>query len=421
MGKKLHRMLIATLVVIAMMFTCLPAFAATPLKITKQPVSVTVSSGTTAKVDVDATGDGLTYKWYYKNKGDKKFSLTTSFKSDSYSVKMSSSRAGRQVYCVIKDKSGESVKTNTATLSMGTTLKVSTQPKSVTVAKGKTAKVSFAAKGDGLKYKWYYKNKGASKFKSTTTFKGTTYSVKMSADRDGRQVYCKITDKYGSSIKTKTVTLNQKKTAKVTKQPVSVNVAYGENATVKFTAIGDGLTYKWYYQNAGSSSFSSTSSFKGNTYSVEMNKDRNGRKVYCKITDKYGNTKKTNTVSLNMTSVYFITVNDGAGKYIVGVDESGKYALETPSKEGYKFAGWKTTKGSEFASSGTISADASIVAVWEVADTKTLSQLTERVNAGINAFNISDHINIYLSIYLVCPLNAHDIQLRQEHRLYRPA
>jgi len=88
MSKKLHHILIATLVVIAMVFTCMPAFGATPLKITKQPVSVTVSSGTTAKVDVDATGEGLTYKWYYKNKGDKKFSRTTSFKGDSYSVQL---------------------------------------------------------------------------------------------------------------------------------------------------------------------------------------------------------------------------------------------------------------------------------------------------------------------------------------------
>lgn len=64
MGKKLRIMLTAMLVVIAMVFTCMPATAATPLKITKQPVSVTVSSGTTAKVDVDATGEGLTYKWY---------------------------------------------------------------------------------------------------------------------------------------------------------------------------------------------------------------------------------------------------------------------------------------------------------------------------------------------------------------------
>jgi len=302
MSNKLRSALITLLVVIAMLFTSIYAFAETTssLKITKQPVSVTVSSGTTAKIDVDATGEGLTYKWYYKNKGDKKFSRTTAFKSDSYSVKMSKSRAGRQVYCVIKDKTGDSVKTKTVTLSMGTTLKVSKQPKSVTVKNGKTAKVSFSAKGNGLKYKWYYKNAGDQKYSRTKSFTGTSYSVKMNADRNGRKVYCVITDKYGSSIKTKTVTLSRKATIKITKQPKSVTVKNGANAKVTLTATGKGLKYAWYYKDAGSSKYKKTDSFKGNSYKVEMTEKRYGRKIYCKITDKYGYVVKSDTVTLNM-------------------------------------------------------------------------------------------------------------------------
>jgi len=88
------------------------------LKITKQPVSVTVAEGKTATVTVQAQGDGLTYKWYYKNKGDSKFSLTDSFKGTTYSVAMDSTRNGRQVYCVITDQYGNSVTTNTVTLKM---------------------------------------------------------------------------------------------------------------------------------------------------------------------------------------------------------------------------------------------------------------------------------------------------------------
>jgi raffinose/stachyose/melibiose transport system permease protein len=42
--------------------------------------------------------------------------LTNSFKGASYYVKMTNARAGRQVYCVITDKYGNSVKTNVATL-----------------------------------------------------------------------------------------------------------------------------------------------------------------------------------------------------------------------------------------------------------------------------------------------------------------
>jgi len=273
---------------------------ATKLKITKQPVSVTVAEGKTATVMVQAQGDGLTYKWYYKNKGDGKFSLTDSFTGSTYSVTMASARNGRQIYCVITDKYGNSITTNTVTLSMATKLKITKQPVSVTVAEGKTATVTVQAQGDGLTYKWYYKNKGDSKFSLTDSFKGTTYSVAMDSTRNGRQIYCVITDKYGNSITTNTVTLGMATKLKITKQPVSVTVAEGKTATVTVQAQGDGLTYKWYYKNKGDSKFSLTDSFKGTTYSVAMDSTRNGRQVYCVITDQYGNSVTTNTVTLKM-------------------------------------------------------------------------------------------------------------------------
>ena len=56
----------------------------------------------------------------------------------------------------------------------------------------------------------YFKNKGETKFTLTKTFKGTSYSMPMTNSRAGRQVYCVITDKYGNSVKTNTVTLNKK-------------------------------------------------------------------------------------------------------------------------------------------------------------------------------------------------------------------
>ena len=122
----------------------------------------------------------------------------------------------------------------------------------------------------------------------------------MDSSRVGRQVYCVVTDKYGTSVKTNTVTLGMRNPVKITAQPVSITVAKGTTATVKVGASGDGLTYKWYYKNKGASAFSLTNSFTGNTYSVAMDPSRSGRQVYCIVSDKYGNSVKTNTVTLNM-------------------------------------------------------------------------------------------------------------------------
>lgn len=38
------------------------------VEITSQPKSITAAAGEVVTVSVKATGEGLTYKWYYKNK-----------------------------------------------------------------------------------------------------------------------------------------------------------------------------------------------------------------------------------------------------------------------------------------------------------------------------------------------------------------
>ena len=271
-----------------------------PAKITTQPTNATAPKGSTATVKLSAKGEGLTYKWYYKNKGATKFSLTTSFTGNTYSIKMDASRNGRQVYCVVTDKFGNSVKSKTATLYMGNPAKITTQPRNATAPTGKTATVKLAATGDGLSYKWYFKNKGSSNFSLTTAFTGNTYSINMDSARNGRQVYCVVTDKYGNSVKSNTVTLYAGNPAKITTQPSSVSVASGKTATVKLAATGDGLSYQWFFKNKGGSSFSLTTSFTGSTYSIKMDSARNGRQVYCVITDKYGNSVKSNTVTLSI-------------------------------------------------------------------------------------------------------------------------
>ncbi len=321
-------------------------------KITKQPVSVVVGNGEKAKVTISATGDGLTYKWYYRNAGASKFSLTTSFKGNSYTVEMSSSRNGREVYCVITDKYGNSVTTDTVTLGMKTPLKITAQPTDVTVGKGQTAKVTVSATGDGLTYKWYYKNPGATKFSTTSTFTGNSYHISsMDAKRSGRQVYCVITDKYGNSVTTETVTIKMADPVKITKQPANVTVGKGETAKVTFTVTGDGLTYKWYYKNPGASKFSLTNSFKGNTYTISaMDAARSGRQVYCVITDKYGNKVTTDTVTITMQTPLKITkqpanVTVGKGetaKVTFSVQGDGltyKWYFKNPGSSAFKVTG----------------------------------------------------------------------------------
>ena len=151
---------------------------------------------------------GLSYQWYLKNKTASAFSKS-SIKTSTYAVTMSDTVDGRQLYCVVKDKFGNKVTTNTVTVSKYIPMSIVKLPQNAKVANGVKATTTVEAKGSGLTYQWYVKNKGDKQFgRSSITTK--TYSVIMSDAVDGCQVYCVITDAKGAYMTTNTVTLSKK-------------------------------------------------------------------------------------------------------------------------------------------------------------------------------------------------------------------
>jgi len=270
----------------------------TALTITEQPESVTVADGQKAVVKVAAEGDGLKYQWYIASAGSDKFSASSTI-SATYSVTMNSSRDGRQLYCVVTDKYGNTVTSDIVTIEMAAPLAITSQPVSATAADGEKVSVKVVAEGEGLTYQWYIAAADSDTF-SKSSITTATYSTVMNATRDGRQIYCLITDKYGNTAQTDIVTISIASELAITLQPVSVTVAEGTKAVVTLKATGDGLTYEWYYKNAGATKFTKTTAFTGTTYTVEMNAARDGRQIYCVVTDKYGNSVTSDTVTLSM-------------------------------------------------------------------------------------------------------------------------
>ena len=263
-------------------------------EITSQPENRTMKIGQELSVSVSASGEGLSYQWYYKNKGSSKYKKA-SIVTDTYTTTMSKARDGRQIYCVITDSYGASVKSKTVTLK-AVRPQITAQPQSGTVLEAEQISTSIVAEGEGLTYQWYYKNKNSSKYKKSST-RSDTYAITMSKDRAGRKVYCVVTDKYGYSVKSNVVTLNMMTYAQITRQPESKRAALGKKLSVSIGAKGDGLTYQWYIRDAAAEDFIKSSTTSA-TYSITMNASRSGRYVYCVIADKYGNTVQSNTVRL---------------------------------------------------------------------------------------------------------------------------
>ena len=228
----------------------------------------------------------------------------------------------------------------------------------VTVRYGKNAEVKVYASGDDLNYTWYYADNGGSTFKKADGMNTATYSVKMTDDCNGRKVYCRISDKNGNSIDSNTVTLRQSLELAIKTQPKNVQTVVGGKATVTVEAKGEGLTYTWYYANKGASSFTKDTSFKSNTYSLTMSEANDGRRVYCVISDKYGESVTTDVATMSIgspngnanatvkvTSVLCIRKGAGTGYGIVGSYKNGE-RIEILEQKTVGSTTWgKTSKG----------------------------------------------------------------------------
>ena len=302
-----------------------------PIVITKQPTDVSVLNGVAAKVSIRATanvsGAKLTYLWYAKAPGATKFTKTKITKN-TYSITMTPEQSGTEVYCLIKDGKGNSLKTETATLSWDSTLTIQTQPKNVAVENAKTAKVSVVANGAGLTYAWYAKEKDAEDFVLTDNTTAA-YSVKMAEAVDGRQLYCVITDETGAQVTTNTVTLTMKRPIVITKQPVDMYVMKNKTAKVTVTATGKNLTYVWYVKAPGAKKFVK-STVTTNYYSVKMTSKVNGTQVYCLITDRNKKTLKSNVVTLGLVTAGTKFVAENGQVTITGYSGTAK-TLTIPS------------------------------------------------------------------------------------------
>ena len=183
-----------------------------PLEITSLPSDFSGIIGSTAELDIEAQGEGVTYQWYYKKSALAAFtkSTTASGKTAHYSLKLAEQHDGWKFFCLVTDQYGNKLRSNTVTVNVIPQPQITSQPTDFMGSVGATAKFTVAATGDGLTYQWYYKKTGAASFvkSSLASGKKATYSMTIAERHDGWQYYCIVTDAYGQTAQTDTVTIH---------------------------------------------------------------------------------------------------------------------------------------------------------------------------------------------------------------------
>lgn len=280
------------------------------LAIVTQPNDASAKLGENFCVTVEAQGDELKYKWYWRQAGAENWNVS-GVKDNTYDDVMTSARHNREVYCVITDAWGNSVNSEIATITGEETVKlaITRQPESQTVKLGEMFNVTFDAEGDGLKYQWYFRKVGTEKW-YTSAQKDNCYDDVMTVARHDRELYCVVTDAWGNKVATEpivTIMASHQYDLAILTQPENASAKMDEMFCVTVEAQGDGLKYQWYWRNVGSETWN-VSGQRDNTYDDVMTKARHNREVKCVITDLWGNKVESKIATITGTPTVALAI-----------------------------------------------------------------------------------------------------------------
>ncbi|MCU1245775.1 MAG: large protein [Acidobacteria bacterium] len=207
-------------------------------RITVQPVSVSITAGTSTTLSVTAVGPGpITVNWYTA-------AGVLSATGASLNVAPTTTMSG---YAIVSNSCG-SVQSNTITVTVNPACvapQITAQPAGSSIVSGAAASLTLTATGDApLTITW----RTAA---GTQVGSGTTFSV---SPTQTTSYYATVSNACGS-VQSTTVSVAVCHPPVITTQPASVNLAAGQQATLSVAATGDGLTYQWYARDPSPGSF----------------------------------------------------------------------------------------------------------------------------------------------------------------------
>ena len=286
--------------------------------ITGQPQNHTSVVGKSITLSVNATGSGLKYQWYFKKAGQSDWSVWNGHTSASEDATPNDTWNGIQLRCQIIDAAGIKITSSAATVTLTQAIAITQQPKSVTVEKGKSVTLSVSATGSGLKYQWYFKKKGQT---SWSLWNGRTHAsetVTPNDTWDGIQLYCLIKDSFGNSLKSDAMTVTLKTPLVITAQPQSMTVRKGSTITLTVKATGSGIKYQWYFKKQGQTSWTLWNGRTRASETVTPNDTWDGIQLYCKVTDSYSASVKSNAATIRFGTPLAITTQPKNKTFTLG-------------------------------------------------------------------------------------------------------
>lgn len=239
--------------------------------ISTQPVSTAVCAGNAVSFSVAANGSSIGYQWQLSIDGGVTFNNLTGATTTTYSFTSALSQNGYQYRCIINGSCSPAATSAAATLTVGSTLVINSQPDNNVLCAGGTTSFSVGVTGT-VTYQWQESTNGGTTYSNlsnggiysgTTTNTLTLNGVPASANNN---LYRCVISGNCPSINSLAGALTINTAPAITAQPVSTStICAAQNTTFSVNATGTALAYQWQESIDGGITFTNLSN--GGVYS----------------------------------------------------------------------------------------------------------------------------------------------------------
>ena len=210
--------------------------------IASHPQSKTVCPGMPADLSVVVpTGTNLKYQWV-------KDGVNIGSDSPIYSIPSFAAGDAGSYHCNITNNCG-TVISNTAILSVGSEVNITSNPVPLTACTGGTANFSVTASGSGLSFQWQKDGVPLSNGGKITGALTATLMINGIVPADNGNYRCVVTNSCNSQFSA-SASLIVSLPALITLQPQSKTACIGDPLNIVTIASGTNLTYQWYKDGA---------------------------------------------------------------------------------------------------------------------------------------------------------------------------
>ena len=316
-----------------------------PIVILSHPESMTVDSGNPISFSVEAYGNNLKYRWYYKSPDAEIWRQWTDQTESIVQAMADISWNGREVYCVVSDEYGQNVRSRVAVVSVEGMQKepkeqpdllkrweapprIVSQPQNMTVKRGEGVTVTAEGSGSDLQWQWYCQRTDASVWHLMDGFDTPTIHLSPDVICDGMQVRCEVTDGSGRCAVSQPARISVLCKPVILEQPQDILTQTGKKIVFSIKAYGTDLRYQWYRRLLEDTKWSVWKDGTTSTFEVTAEASWNCMEVCCVVTDRYGVQTTSKTVMMRVGDGPIITQQPQS----ISVPEGEKFTVSVGAK-----------------------------------------------------------------------------------------